>query len=92
MSVLNSFEYHIPEFAEIVNALEKAGIKFDWHLEVPPHLDSGKTTQHLIIEKPGFYFCMRASMEDAGKKGDKETAAPANQKIIPFPTGKRHSA
>jgi hypothetical protein len=94
MSILNEFDYHIPEFTEIVKTLEKAGVRFDWYSETPPNLitKSGKITQQLVIEKQDFFLCISATKKGAVKKGIEVTPAPVNQKIIPFPTVKKHSA
>jgi hypothetical protein len=68
MTVVNYFDYSIPDFDKIVTTLEAAGIKFNWYLETPPKLGGGQTTQTLIIEKPDFYFVMRAMKKRAAKR------------------------
>ena len=92
MSIKDSFIFCIPEFDKIINALENAGIDFDWYKETPPNLaaDGREITQQLIIEKPGFYFVIKA-MKTGTSSQMREAHTPDsyNNKIINFPA--RHS-
>ena len=88
MSIKDNFIYCILEFDKIINALENAGIDFDWYNETPPNLaaDGREITQQLIIEKPGFYFVMNARETRTGAQLQEAHAPDTyDNKIISFP-------